>query len=142
MSGGHNLARRIRHHLALADGWVRRDDLQHALGCNSYLLDGTLADLVVDGAVLFNTRSREYRLAVTPLSRRALRMLLQQPDLQRATVGMEDGRGKYRLGLALRVPEAQGGPLIALTEIEMDKPALGDLLALGQMCAAAGGTEA
>lgn len=139
MSGA-TLARRIRHHLALADGWVRREELQQAVGCNSFLLDGTLADLVVDGSVLFNTRSREYRLAVTPLSRRALRQLLQQPELQRAAVGMEDGRGKYRLGLALRVPEAQGGPLIALTEIELDKPAVGDLLAIGQLCAA-GGTK-
>lgn len=128
------LRRQVLQQLALATGWMSRADLQLALDCREHALDGELADLVMAGQVLYQQRTREYKLAGTPVARKALRELVQQPGLQRFVVGEAGRGGNYRLGIARRVQDERGEAFIAMAEIELQKPGAQELLRLGQLC--------
>lgn len=134
------LRRRVLQQLALATGWLSRPDLQLALDCREQALDGELADLVMAGQVLYQPRTREYKLAGTPVARKALRELVQQPGLERFVVGEAGRGGVYRVGIARRVQDERGEPFIAMSEIELQKPGMQELLRLGQLCGAGGPT--
>ncbi len=98
MTQGHKtLATRLVDALIDAGTWVSREELQAAQQCSAVALDDALADLVMTQAVQWRADAG-YRLAGTPLCRRAAR-LLRHEQRRCAVVGqpLDDG---YHLGVA------------------------------------------
>lgn len=109
--------------LALAGGWLRREQLEQVpapLAYSRFVVDNELADLVMQQQVLFNPRSGEYRLGGGPLARKALQRLVQQGE-RRTMLGHQAG-ALYRVGLAQRVRDASGDEMLVSAELELDYP--------------------
>lgn len=116
--------------LAKHGGWMSRAELTHGLGWSEGLLDDELADLVTEGTVRFNERMREYCLGGTPWARRAMQRLLER-DLQRcALVGHTRNPAGVHVGLAQRVPAADGAERLVMAEIDMPPQPLAQMLDL------------
>ena len=112
------LTRRLAEH----GGWMGRTQLAHGLDFGAGVVDDELADLVVAGTVLFNDRTREYRLGGTLWARRAMRDLVRD-KLQRAVVGgPSTDRKQYHLGMAQRRALADGSEQLVMHELVMDNP--------------------
>jgi hypothetical protein len=124
-----NCRRELLNRLAATKAWMGREALTHGLDASEWIVDNVLADLVTEGAVMFNTRGAQYRLAGEPLAREALRELLAKPGLKRFAVGRQSTQNPrlYRLGVAQR----QVGDEAAICyEIELEYPGLDGMLRL------------
>ena len=134
MSG--DLKRELRRRLGLAPSWLTRTELVAQLDASEWLVDNALADLVMAGAVLFNSRGQQYKLAGEPVAREALRELLARPDVDRFVVGRQSQRDPklYRIGVAQR--ETARGPGL-MYEVELPYPGAMGMLAVQQLMAKA-----
>jgi hypothetical protein len=115
----------IKRTLALAGGWVEPAALAAGQIHSATRLEDTLAGLVLAKELEYNERLRSYRLAGTPLARRALRLLAQQngQGAPRQVLGLPDKpAGMYRFGVALRQAAAGGGHTYTMAELEMPLP--------------------
>lgn len=122
----------LKRALGLHGSWMGRAPLAAAVAklqgstpSSEGRLDDELADLVVAGDVLFNERSREYRLAGTPLARKALQRLLAEPVVdgaphQQCLLMMPSAdKTVMRGGLAVRRLQPDGEELLCMAELEM-----------------------
>lgn len=105
--------------LAAHGGWMSRAELTHGLGWAECLLDDELADLVAEGTVRFNERTREYCLGGTPWARRAMQRLVERGLNKCALVGQSRNPPGTHIGLAQRVATAGGTETLVMAEIEM-----------------------
>jgi hypothetical protein len=114
----------INARLAAAGGWLGRPEMDHGLGCTTHQIDDELADLVAAGTVLYNERSRQYRLAGTPLALSALKRLVAGgADKQISIVGRPSSdRRSFQVGIARRVPAAGGAEQLVMCEVALDNP--------------------
>jgi hypothetical protein len=98
-------AQEITRRLAANGSWMGRGELTHGMGWHESVVDDELADLVLAGTVLFNSRGREYRLGGTLWARRAMRDLVRGKHRRAAVMGQtKAGQRQYSVGLAERVP--------------------------------------
>lgn len=108
--------------LAAAGTWVDAPVLARGLPYPAEACDAELAGLLQAGDVEFNDRLHSWRLAGTPLARRALQQLTQQQG-QGAPVrvlGLPDKGGKaYRFGVAVRAEEPNGLMRYSMAEVEI-----------------------
>lgn len=118
------------HRLAAHGGWMARQALTHGLAWAESLLDDELADLVADGTVMWNSRTREYRLGGTPWARRAMQRLIERGLRRYALVGHTQNPPSTHIGLAQRVAAADGAERLVMAEIEMPPQPLPQMLAL------------
>lgn len=122
----------LKRALAVHGSWMARARLDAAVAvlqgktCISQArIDDELADLMVAGDVLFNERTREYRLAGGPLARKALQRLLTEPDVMggpaRHCMLMTPSADKtvMRGGLAVRRVQADGEELLCMADFEV-----------------------
>lgn len=105
--------------LAAHGGWMGRAELTHGLGWTETLLDNELADLVTEGTVRFNERTREYCLGGTPWARRAMQRLIERGLTRYAVVGHSRHPPGTHIGLAQRVAAADGAEHLVMAEISM-----------------------
>lgn len=117
-------AHALRQRLAGAGGWISRPDLDHDLGYSISRVDDELADMVAAGTVLYNTRSRQYRLAGTPLALSALKRLVAGgAELKAAVVARPSADATaFQVGVARRLPAADGTEQLVMCELALDKP--------------------
>lgn len=95
--------------LAQAGTWVARPTLDKLTTC-APALDDVLADLVVEGRVEFQ-QFVGYRLAISPLARKALQKLKLNPQDRRAVEAEtveKRGKSQVRMGVAERCPGLGG----------------------------------
>lgn len=124
----------LKRRLAAAGTWMGREDLQQGIGYSAARVDDELADLVLAGQVLYNERGREYRLAGTPLARRALRLLIEAPDLKRRVIGQQSTCKQFmQLGIATRSQDADGAELLVMAELQFDYPKKDDAEGMPRM---------
>jgi hypothetical protein len=117
-----DLLRRLASH----GGWMDRAALVHNLGWSEARMDDELADLVAAGAVMWNERARQYRLAGATMARAAARQLLNQKDRERRRVVLArpDKTGAMAVGIA-----RLHGDVLLMGELTVECPR-GDLQAL------------
>ncbi len=119
--------------LAAAGGWLGRPELDAGLGHATARIHDQLADMVDAGAVLHNERTGQYRLAGTPLALSALKRLLAGSGEQQVSLLGRPGTdgSSYRVGMARRVPAADGAHRLVMCELAL--PAPGGFAAMVQM---------
>ncbi len=118
-------SRALVRQLATAGGWCSKADLTAATDYTQARVEEELADLVLAGDVQYNQRAREYRLAGTPLARKALQQLLAGTDKRRILGACSPDKKRYLLGIATRSQAADGEELLTMAELEMPYPAGG-----------------
>jgi len=127
----HNRARQLLlHRLATHGGWMGRAELTQELGWSDARMADELADLVVTEAALFNARTREYRLAGTPLARQAAARLLRgRPEVRRCVLARQAAdKGLYQVGIAQRAALGDGAhadddcDAVVMVEVELPYP--------------------
>jgi hypothetical protein len=112
---GQAITRRLAEH----GGWMGRADLAQGLPFGAGVIDDELSDLVIAGTVLFNSRAGEYRLGGTLFARRAVRSLVRG-DLRRAAVAAQaTDKTRASVGMAMRVPQADGGEQLVMAELDL-----------------------
>lgn len=93
--------------LARLGSWADREQVAEGIGFPAQRVDDELQALTEAGAVVLNPRSREWRLAGTPLARRAAQRLLEQ-GLRRTVLAAPENDGQHtRLGMALYTPAGE-----------------------------------
>lgn len=124
--------------LAEAGGWVSRADLAEGLQWSEQRVDDELADLVVDGAALYNARGREYRLGGSALARSAMQRLLAGTNKHVLLARPHKTEPTMQMGLATRAVDYTGGELLVMGDLEMpyDATRPGDVDALCEAIAA------
>lgn len=122
-------ARALTRRLAEHGGWASRNELGRVGDYSEARVDEELADLVVAGNVLYNPRGREYKLAGTPLARKALQQMLANGDQRRVLGAQSADKATYRMGLAVRARDFSGAELLVMGEVQMPYPAGQDELA-------------
>lgn len=130
MRSTHNRAQSdLLRRLASHGGWMDRAALVHNLGWSEVRMDDELADLVSAGAVMWNERARQYRLAGATMARAAARQLLAQKaeGRQRVVLARPDKSGAMAVGVA-----RLHGDTVLMAELQIDSPR-GDLQALERM---------
>lgn len=128
-------ASKLKRALAAHGSWMGRVPLGLVVDFSEARVDDELADLVLAGDVLFNERSREYRLAGTPLARRALRELLAGTTATHLMLAPSADKTTMRGGLALRRVQADGTEALCTLELELPHHQ-GDPQAVQQMATA------
>lgn len=118
-------SRALVRQLATTGGWCSKAELTAATDYTQARVEDELADLVLAGDVQYNQRSREYRLAGTPLARKALQQLLAGTDQRRILGAQSPDKKRYLLGIATRSQAADGQELLTMAEVEMPYPAGG-----------------
>ena len=89
-----DLVRRLAGH----GSWMGRPEIDAGLEWTEQRIDDELADLVLSGCLLFNTRTSEYRLAGAPVGK------------------------TYQVGIARRVADPAGGEMLVMAELELGYP--------------------
>lgn len=93
--------------LARLGSWADREQVAEGIGFPAARVDDELQALTEAGALVMNPRSREWRLAGTPLARRAAQRLLEQ-GLTYTVLSMPEQDGQHtRLGMALYTPAGE-----------------------------------
>jgi len=110
----------LLHRLACLGGWAAAPQVMADLPWASAILEDHLADLVTQGRALYNSRSREYRLAGEPAQRRAVLEVLRDQEAE-LFVKLVQGQRAVRVGIARRVAGRDG--LVVTAEIELPRPA-------------------
>lgn len=116
-------ARGLVRQLAVGGSWMGRAEFEPPENCSEARLDDELADLVLAGTVLYNQRAREYKLAGTPLARKALQQLLASRDKRRMLGAQSPDKQRYLVGIATRSTAADGSEELQMAELEMPYPA-------------------
>lgn len=109
----------LRRALAAHGGWMNSPDLDKASTYSQARVDDELADMVVAGDVLYNERARQYRLAGSPLARRALRDLLSTGERLRLLASPDAEKTLMRVGLAVRCVDADGAEQLVMADLEL-----------------------
>jgi len=123
-------ANAITRRLAGHGGWMDRDELGEGLGFGAGVVDDELADLVVAGTVLFNSRARQYRLGDTLWARRAVRDLVRG-NLRRAVVaGQAPDKKRAAVGMAQCVVQPDGSEQLVMAELDLPYEGLDGMLRL------------
>lgn len=128
--------------LAQAGTWVPRQGLDH-LTTSKLALDDVLADLVTEGLAEFQ-QFVGYRLAMSPLARKALQKLQLEPHDRRAVEAEtveKRGKSQVRMGVAERCPGLGGGFVtydMALPVCDTPQAALAQAQAWLKFCAKGG----
>lgn len=112
----------LKRRLAEHGGWLGREDLGRVGDFSAGRVDDDLADLVIEGSVLFNPRGREYKLAGSPLARKALQQMLASGDSRRVLGAQSADKTKYRLAVAVRTRDFNGAELLVMGEVEQPYP--------------------
>jgi hypothetical protein len=105
--------------LAELGGWVSREKLAHGLQWTEQRVDDELADLVVDGSVMFNGRGREYRLGGSQLARQAMQKLVASNGTHQLLARPSKTEPVMHMGLAARAQDYTGSELLVMCELEM-----------------------
>lgn len=105
--------------LAELGGWVSREKLAHGLQWSEQRVDDELADLVVDGSVMFNGRGREYRLGGSQLARQAMQKLLASGGTHQLLARPSKTEPVMHMGLAARARDYTGSDLLVMCDLEM-----------------------
>lgn len=112
-------ANALRRALATHGSWMSRAGLGRVTDFSEGRVDDELADLVVAGVVLFNERSREYRLAGSPLARAALRNLLAGSGQRHFLMAPSADKTLMKVGFAMRHVDAAGNEQLLTADLEM-----------------------
>lgn len=109
----------VMRRLALLGGWVSRMRLAQGLEWSEQRVDDELADLVIEGRVLFNPRGSEYRLAGSQLARQALQRLMNSSDNFALLARPSKTQPVMQMALARRAIDYTGGELLVMCDVEM-----------------------
>lgn len=116
-------AQKMVRFLATCGTWTGRDELIAAAGCSESRAEDELADLVLTGRALYNQRTREYRLAGSPLARRALQQLLEGGGERRVLARQSADKARFEFGLAVRSTGPEGEERFTMADLDMPYPA-------------------
>lgn len=105
--------------LAELGGWVSREKLAHGLQWSEQRVDDELADLVVEGTVMFNGRGREYRLGGSQLARQAMQKLLASGGTHHLLARPSKTEPVMHLGLAARARDYTGSDLLVMCDVDI-----------------------